>query len=255
MKLRRSVSPHQLLFALLAGLCLLISGAEGQAQDQVVFRDGRTQEGKILGVANHNVQIQVGAGRVGFPLAQITNIRMEAPPEVAAAQAAYTAGDYAKALAATKALVDKYNGLPLPWARQAGGLLGDLYVELGRNKEAEAAYTLFEKTYGGQGGSARSAVGMARIAVEGKDYAAAKERLEPVITAALKEKNVPRGMGDAYSWAFTVMGQVNEAENDDAAALENYLRTVTLFPQSEKAVSIAQARADALRQEKKVTVP
>jgi len=251
MKLRRSISPHQLLFALLAGLCLLLSGTPGIAQDQIVLRDGRKQDGKILGVSYPNVQIQVGAGKIGINIQQIASIQMAVPPQVAVAQAAYAAGENAKALAAAKAVVDQFNGLPLPWAQQTTELLGNLYLDMDKTREAEETFALLQKGYGAQGGL----VGMARLAVKKKDYTAAREKLEPIISAALKDRNVPAGMGPTYSWAFLTMGQVNEAENDYPAALENYLRTVTLYPQSEKAVQLAREHADALRKEHNVTVP
>ncbi|MEO8352808.1 MAG: hypothetical protein ABI680_13820 [Chthoniobacteraceae bacterium] len=58
-----------------------------------------------------------------------------------------------------------------------------------------------------------------------------------------------------YSGAFYVMGQVRESENDYAGALEDYLRTVTIFYHDPTALAAAQDRAEALRTEKRVHVP
>jgi hypothetical protein len=88
---------------------------------------------------------------------------------------------------------------------------------------------------------------MARIAVARKDYNAAKPKLAQITEGALKLKTVPRGDALAYSQAFLLLGQINEAQNEHADALQNYLRTVTLFPQDRIAVADAQAKADALR--------
>jgi hypothetical protein len=52
------------------------------------------------------------------------------------------------------------------------------------------------------------------------------------------------------------MGQVKESEGDLAAALEDYLKTVTLFYYDRTAVASAQEKADALRKANpKVFIP
>jgi len=71
----------------------------------------------------------------------------------------------------------------------------------------------------------------------------------------LKEKNVPAANRLAYSGAFYVMGLVKESEKDYAGALEDYLRTVTIFYHDAAAVAAAQERAELLRKEHKTTVP
>lgn len=253
MKLRRSFSPHQLFFAVALGWSLALPGA--MAQDRITTKDGRTQEVKIVGVSGSNIQIQVGAGSIGVPMRNIASITMAAPPEFAQAEKAYDAKDYKKALTATKALVDKFKGLPVDWAREATGRLGDIYVALDQLPEAEKAYLDFQKIYGGQGGSPQSEVGLARIALSKKDYAQAKSKLEPVTTKALSEKQPPANLTTTYSQAFYLLGQVNEAENDYPAALENYLRTVTLFYHDNTAAAAAQQRADALREAHGTKVP
>ncbi len=225
------------------------------AQDRITTKDGRSQEVKIVGVSGSNVQIQVGAGNIGVPMSNIASLTMAAPPQFAQAQAAYDAKDYNKALTATKALVDKFKGLPTDWAQQATGLLGDIYVALNKLPDAEKAYLDFQKIYGGQGGSPQSDVGLARIALSKKDYAGAKAKLEPVTGKALSEKQPPANLTTTYSQAFYLLGQVNEAENDYSAALENYLRTVTLFYHDNTAAASAQQRADALRSEHGTKVP
>jgi hypothetical protein len=99
-------------------------------------------------------------------------------------------------------------------------------------------------------------VGLSRLAVAKKDYATAKQKLEPITDAALKEKIVAPANALAYSQAFLVSGQVKEAEGNLAGALEDYLRTVTLFYHDRTAVASAQERADTLRKaHKEITVP
>jgi tetratricopeptide (TPR) repeat protein len=243
MKLSRCFSPHQLLF--LPALALLLQATAG-AQDKIVKTDGTTTDAKVLGVSGTNLQIQVGAGTIGIPLASVSQVIMPPPPEVAAAIAAFEQKDYPKALAAAKSVSDKFKGLPTEWAQQATGMLGDIYLAMNRIPDAEAAYKDFQKAYAGKS-SLQSDVGIARIAVAKKDFTSAKAKLQPIAEAALKLKTVPRSDALAYSQTFYLLGQIKESENDYAGALEDYLRTVTLFPNDRVAAAGAQEKADALR--------
>lgn len=218
------------------------------------MKDGKLQQARVLGVNGSTVEMRVGNGTVGIPIGSIAEVAMPAPPEFSAALAAYGAKDFPKALKSIQSVLDKFKGLPADWAQQAAAMLGDIYVAMNEPERAEAAYRDFQKIYPGAG-AAQAEVGLARIAVSKKDFAAAKETLEPITEQALKAKDVPRGLGAAYGQAFYLSGQVKEAGGDFAGALEDYLRTVTIFPQDRLAVVDAQERADVLRKEHAVTVP
>ena len=127
-------------------------------------------------------------------------------------------------------------------------MLGDLYVELGDTAKAEASYKAFQQLYPN---SALADIGMAAIAVNKGDFAEAKKRLDPVTSKALEEKNVPYEKALAYSKAFYLSGQAKESDGDLAGALEDYLRTVTLFYHDRASVALAQEKADALRKANK----
>ena len=224
------------------------------AQDKILKTDGTTQDAKITGVSGATVMIQVGAGSIGLPLSSISQVTMATPAEFSAATAAYAAKDYAKALSGAKAVSDKYKGLPVDWARQSATLTAECYIELNDLEKAEAAYLDFQKVYPGKG-SMQTDIGLARIAFAKKDYATAKQKLDPIKAEALKLKNVPEEVGPAYSKAFYVIGQVEEALGNYEAALQDYLRTVTYFYHDGNAVASAQEKADTLRKEHSITVP
>jgi len=244
MKLRCSFSSRQSHFALSFVVFCLTSSVF--AQDRLTYKDGHTQETKVLGVSGANVQIQVGTGSVGVPLASLASVAMAAPEDLAAANAACRAGDYAKALPLAKAVAEKYKGLPTDWARQAMSLVGDLSVDLGNLKEAEAVYKDCPRIYPGAG-TLQTDVGMARIAVACKNYGEAKAKLEPIAAAALKEKTPSPTFASVYSQVFYLLGRIAEAQAQPEVALENYLRTVTLFYADRNAAADAQEKADALR--------
>jgi len=254
MKLRFPFRLQQLLSAA-AGALLL--GSAAWAQDVVITNDNQQRQVKVIGVSpsGANLEFLIGAGKLGLPLASIKEVRMAAPPELGQAVAAYQAKDFPRSLALMKGVVDKFRGMPSPWAQQATSMIGELYIQTNDLAKAEAAYNDFKRLYPA-GGSLQSEVGLSRLAAAKQDYATAKQKLEPITDAALKEKIVTPGNALAYSQAFLVSGQVKEAEGNLAGALEDYLRTVTLFYHDRTAVASAQERADALRAaHKEVTAP
>ena len=259
MNLSRCFPSRQLLFVFAVFVFgnLFNPGANraNAQQATLVTKDGKTQSVKIIGVSGGNLQVQVEAGKIGIPLASIAQVNnLPAPPELAAAQAAFEAKDFQKAFTADKAVLDKYKGLPTDWAQQAATLLGDIYVAKKNLDLAESAYREFERLYP-NAGPAQLAVGLARIAVARNDFATAKQRVDPILADALKEKNPPRSLALIYSQAFFISGQVKENGGDFSGALEDYLRTVAVFWQDRVAVAAAQERADALRKAHAVTAP
>lgn len=253
MKLRPGFRPYQLLFA--AAVLTLAGRGSVSAQERLHFKDGHTQPVKIVGMAgSSSVQIQVGAGTTAVPLSSVSEVEMAAPPAYAAALAAAEKRDFAGALARLQPLVAKWKGLPTDWARRSTGLLGDWLVELNDLRQAEAAYADFRKFYPGQA-PAQTAVGLARIALAKKEYAKARVELDPVADEALGKKDADPANAVAYSQAFALRGQIKESQQDYAGALEDYLRTVAVYPDDKLAVAEAQRRADNLRQVRGVSVP
>nr|MDQ3623185.1 hypothetical protein [Verrucomicrobiota bacterium] len=203
----------------------------------IKMKTGTTQQGIITGVTPRGVDIRLAVGgSITVPSAQIERIDMPAPLELGQVQQAFAAKDYPKALSLLLALTSRYKGLPTDWAQLATGMLGEVYVALNDVPKAEAAIREFQQLYPGQG-SLQGDVGMARIAVSRKDFASAKAKLEPHTEKALTEKNVPRAQAYAYSQAFYALGQVKESEGNAVGALEDYLRTVTIFYHDPTAVA------------------
>jgi len=252
MKLRRSFSLHQLFFAL--GITVSCFPTLSWAQDKIFKTDNQVQDAKIVGVVGSSVMIEVPGGKMGVPLAAIRSVEKAAPPEVAEARAAFAAKDYPKALSIAKKIADQFKGLPVDWAQEMTGMVGDIYLSLNKLPEAEAAYKDFQKFYSAQGGP-RTEVGLARIAYSKNDVAGAKSRIGAICSKALEDKSPAPEVAQAYSQAFYLMGQILEGEKNYPEALENYLRTVTLYYHDPVSLAGAQARAAALRQEHQITVP
>lgn len=208
----------------------------------------QVQQGNVLGADAKGVKIQVGAQTITLPPSAFDAFDMAPPPEYRQGYDAFTAREYATALVKIKSVADRYKGLPTAWAQYATNLLGDIYLAMDDLGGAETAYNDAKRLYSAPGGaSAIAEVGPALIAVKKKDYATAKAKIEPIVEEALKEKTVPPAKAMAYSKAFLVSAQVKEAEGNLPGALEDYLRTVTVFYHDPAAVIVAQEQADALR--------
>lgn len=247
MKLVSPLRRQQLLFPALL-LALLGSVSLVSAQDAVILQDGKQHVGKVLGASGTGVQIQIGQGTITLPMAAVKEVRMPIPVEWGAALKAFEERDIKKAFTLAKGISDKFKGLPTEWAQQATAMIGDIYIEQGDTAKAEAAYKDFQRLYPGQG-SAQADLGMARLAVARKEFKDARTRIEPIAKKALEEKNPARANALLYSQAFFLMGQIEEASGNKAAALENYLRTVGVFYHDRGAAVLAQQKADALRKE------
>ena len=257
MKLRFSSHLQQLLSA---AACAFLLADAARAQDVIIDAQGQPRQGKVTGVSpsGQMVEFSVGDAKFGLPLTganAIKEVRMAPPPEFAQAFQAYQAKDYAKAQALFKGVADKFRGIPTAWAQQASGMLVDIDLALNDAAKADADYAAFAKAYP-VGGGTQADVLAARIAASKKNFDVAKQKLAPITEAALKEKTIAPANALAFSQAFLVSGQVKEAEGNLAGALEDYLRTVTLFYHDRAAVTVAQERADALRKKHpEITIP
>jgi len=242
--MKASPLPIKILVAVLA---LGAGNVPGRAADTVTRKSGQTMEGEIVGCGGGNLSLKMGEATIKVPLADVKQLRMQAPGEFTAAAAQLSRGDAKGALAALEAINQKYAGLPAPWAERAAVMLGDAKLAAGDKDGAKAAYEQFAKTYPGAVELAN--LGMARLAVESGDMPGAAKLLAPLSAQAGKTALPGEGEGPALSQTFYLLGRVDEAEGDKAGALENYLKASALFPFDQNAVADAKKRADTLRSE------
>ena len=223
------------------------------AQDVIVQKDGQRREGEILAVADGKVKIKVGPVETGIAMDQVASVVKAAPKEYEDAIKAWQEGNANKTLSLLKPVVMAFRGLPTEWAERAAALLGDVYLSLGQLPAAESAFAEFTTFY--PNATSLSDIGLARLAVSRKDFAAAKANLLPIVSEADKVVAAPAGKSAAYGQAFYLMGMVHESEGAYPDALRDYLTTVTLFHDDRAVVAKAQERADVLVKEKQVIVP
>ena len=253
MKLRSTFPYQQLLFLAFGGLSSIGNFAHGQTQAAFLkMKAGDPKQGVITQVSASGVAVQMSTGgSITIPLAQIESVQVAPPPEYNLAMQAIAQKDIAKAVNAINAVVGKYKGLPADWAQQATALAGFLALQNGETGKAESAFAELKKFYPA---AVEGRIGTAAIAASKKDFATAKTLIAPIVEDALKQKDVPLASRFAYSRAIFISGQVKESEKDLPGALEDYLRTTTIFYHDASAVAAAQERADALRKNK-IAVP
>lgn len=233
--------------AVLVAAALFASGVHPCLADTVIRKSGQTLEGQVVGSGGGNLSIKVGAGITTIPLSDVTQLRMDPPAEFTAAAAQLASGNAKGAAVALEKINSTFSGLPAPWAERAAVMLGDAKLAAGDQAGAKAAYEEFRKTY--PAAQALANLGLARLAVESGDHAAAAKLLEPLVAGSDKFVLPPEGTGPELSIAFYLLGRTQESAGNKAKALENYLKASALFPFDENAKADAKKRAEALRSE------
>jgi tetratricopeptide (TPR) repeat protein len=221
--------------------------------DVLVLKNGQRREGEVVGVSGTNVAIKVGPAQSTIPLAEIASAEIAAPAAFDNASKFMAEGNAARALVEIRPVVEKYRGLPVAWVPQAFAIQGDALVQLNQLDEAEKVFAAFAATY--PESTALAAVATARLDVAKGNFDSAREKLAPVVDEASGILLAEPAKSANYGRAFLLMGQVREASGDYSAALQDYLRTVTVFYADASAVAEAQRRADALVAEKNVIAP
>src|SRR5436190_8929248 len=108
---------------------LALSIATAASADVIATR-GIIQTGQVVKVVGNGVQIQVGENEFTAALADIVRADVAKPDTVEKSLAAFRAGKNQDALAGYKSIVERYGGLPLPWAEESMVKLGDVQISL-----------------------------------------------------------------------------------------------------------------------------
>ena len=246
--MKASVSPAVMFFAFLIGL----SVTTGRAEDLIVQKDGVRREGQILAVKAGVIRLKVGPVETTVPMANVASVTMAPPKEFTEALSSWSKGNAAATLPLIKGLVEKFPALPTKWAERASALLGEALLATGNVAGAEVAFANFQKAYPDAGTSAD--VGLARLAIEKKDFAAARAKLSPIVEAARKTEIAKSGDCAVFGQALYLMGRTQEAAGENSEALESYLLAANIFREDEAVVSESLQRAKSLK-EKNVIVP
>jgi predicted Zn-dependent protease len=239
-----------------AALALVLTSLTAQ-EDVVVLVTGDAIQGEVVRVADGNISIQMGAAgqRVTAtrPLSQIRSVTKDPPAAFDQAIAEWQKGDAASAKQKITPLVETFLGLPTTWARRAALLLADAQIETGDVAGATQSLQAFEAAY--PDSSDMAALTKAKIAIAGQNFAEAKNLLAPIVAKGEQTRLADSAESVTFGQAFYLMGQIREAEGAHSEALQDYLRTSTLFFEDSVVASRAEERANFLVTEKNAVVP
>jgi TolA-binding protein len=249
--MKASVSPKALFLTLV--LSPFLVPLAGWAQDTLVLTNGQRREGQVLGVTEGRIKFKSGPAETSLPLEQVSSVLMAPPQTFEQALTTWKTGDAAKTLPILKPLVQNFIGLPAPWVQRAAALLGEVLLESGDTAGAEAAFSNFQKFYPNATGQAE--IGLARLAVEKKNFDEAATKLAPIVESAKKTLLAESGKSAELGQACYLMGTVLENQGKYPEAMEHYLLAVTVFYEDPVVSAKAQARADSLAKEKNASVP
>lgn len=246
--MKASVSPVGMIFL----ACLLAAAGRLTGEDIVIQKDGQRREGQVVAVKSGVIRLKVGPAETGLPLTGVTSVVMAPPKEFSDALVLWNKGNAADALPILRALSEKFQALPTPWAERTAVLLIESLLSTGDTLAAEAAIADLKKFYPDAGMAAE--VALARLAFEKKDLPTARQKLLPIVEVARKTERPKPGESAVFGAALFLMGRIQESSGSHAEALANYILAAHVFREDELVSSRAAARAAAL-EEKNVIVP
>lgn len=236
----------------------LVSPMTLSAQDSVTLKNGQRREGKITGLSGGNIRLAIsaqGAGTVesSVPLAEAKSVNMEAPADWNKARELWEKGQAAETARILTPLVGSFLGLPVPWVKQAAVLLVDARLETGDDAGAEKVLADFAAAY--PDADDLTPLLRAKLAIKRNNFVGAKPLLAPLVEQGSQTKLADSSQSVTYGQAFYMMGLIHEQEGNLPAALQDYLRTTTLFFEDAATTAKAKERADILINEKNIVVP
>jgi tetratricopeptide (TPR) repeat protein len=215
-----------------ARLCAILGLAGGlivPARGDIIVTKTITHTGEVIGVTASGVQIKVAIGELTIPREDIVSTTIDKPVALDAAVAAAKAQNFQEAVTGLKPIIDHYAGLRLPWVEEAMLRLGDAYIGLKDFASAKRIFDSFKSLYPASPQTAGLDVKYARVLSEQKDYAKALEALNSFLELMLKRDFLTDEQETAVAEALVLRGDCLAATTKRDAALDDYLKVVTLF--------------------------
>ncbi len=222
---RRSAS-LQLIVLLFSSFTLPVFAA-----DHIVLKDGQVHDGQVTKADANNVYIKMAFGELSFPKSDIDfqKSTFDKPAGYDAAVAAVKAEKFSDAVAALKPIVDRYAGLPTPWAQDAMLQLGDAYIGLKDFAPAKKTFDSFAALYPQSPLLGGLKAKYARILIEQKDCSQAMQSLQEMLDPLLKKDSLTEQEELAAANALIALGDCQREAKAYNDALDSYLLVVAVF--------------------------
>jgi tetratricopeptide (TPR) repeat protein len=229
-------------------LALLISITLVGAEDQIRLKNGEVLKGQAVKFDEGSMTLtfKFAQGTLGYPSADLAEVRLEERPGVAEGRDAYTKGNWEEVVTRWKPSVDTLVGVDCPWVLECAGGLGQAYLALGKVADAETLFGKMKKFYTQGPAALRASVGLAE-ATSSRDAGALLEKLKEM-EGQLKESLRPmRADREALAEFYFVRGGAYEKKGDAKKALEDFVRVGALYPDPPSLGQRADQKAEALR--------
>ena len=201
----------------------------GMAHADVVTTKSLIHTGQIVHVEADGVVVKLAIGELTVPKADIVRVDVEKPGSFDAALGAAKAGKFQEAITGLKPVVDRYVGLPISWVQDGLVRLGEAYIGIKDYAAAKRTFDTLKKLYPTSPQAQGLDVKFARLLFEQKDYSKASDALQSFLGPLLKRDYLTDEQEAAVSEALLLLGDCQQATDASEAALDNYLRVVTLF--------------------------
>jgi len=229
-------------------LALLISITLVGAEDQIRLKNGEVLKGQAVKFDEGSMTLtfKFAQGTLGYPSADLAEVRLEERPGVAEGRDAYTKGNWEEVVTRWKPSVDTLVGVDCPWVLECAGGLGQAYLALGKVADAETLFGKMKKFYTQGPAALRASVGLAE-ATSSRDAGALLEKLKEM-EGQLKESLRPmRADREALAEYYFARGGAYEKKGDAKKALEDFVRVGALYPDPPSLGQRADQKAEALR--------
>jgi tetratricopeptide (TPR) repeat protein len=231
----------RLFLALLAGLW----ASAGQLIADVIVTRAGSHTGTITKVLKDSITINTGAAEVSVSRRDIVRFEVLEPKEIKDGRAAARVGNAQEAVRNLQPTVERLAGLPVAWVADAMMLLTDASIRTKDYGLAKKTLAQLQEEYPNWLSSGAAEVRLARIQCEQKQYGTAMGAVKGVITELLKKDYLNATEEQTIAEAYLVLGDSQIGGNEKEAALDSYLRVVTLFDFD--AVRAGQAHFKAAR--------
>jgi len=217
----------------------------------VIATRGIIHTGQVVKVVGNGVQIKVGQNEFTAQLADIVRAEVTKPEAVEKSQTAFRAGKLQDALAGYKGLVERYGGLPLPWAEESVVKLGDVQIALKDYPGAKRTFDSFKTLYPKSPYVAVLDGKYAKILVEQNQPDKALPLIQAVIDPLLKKEFLTEEQETGVAEGLILLGDCLIAAGKPDEALDNYLKVVTLFDVNDDRTAEAKYKAGKILEQNK----
>ena len=230
----------------IASLILVAGWALTGARADILVTRGSIHTGLVVKVTSAGVAIKVGENEFTVPRQDILSAEVAKPDAVDKSLTAWRAGKTQDALIGLKTIVDRYAGLPLPWAEESLVRLGEVQIALKDYAGAKKTFDGFKALYPQSALAQTIDAKAARILFEQGQPDKAMAAIQAVLDPLLKRDYLTDEQEAAVAEGLVLQGDCLATAGKLDEALDSYLKVVTLFDVDADRVAEAKFKAAKL---------